>query len=143
LKIPQGASNVKTCFTIKSFRLEKKPRDDFVHQGRFPELGAGSKISVHTVAAPAPQTQARFGRKKKAVQKKDLPMSNMFENAMSLRHRLDTLRAEHRELDEAITRLCTEPNDDELTVRRLKKRKLVVRDRISIIEHAMGPESEA
>jgi hypothetical protein len=70
-------------------------------------------------------------------------MNDMFENAVSLQHRLDSLRAEHRELDEAIARLCTEPQDDELTVRRLKKRKLVVKDRINIIEHVLGPETEA
>jgi hypothetical protein len=70
-------------------------------------------------------------------------MNNMFEQAMSLHYRLDSLRAEHRELDEAIARLCSDPRDDELTVRRLKKRKLLIRDRINIIEHMLEPDNKA
>ncbi|MBS1209945.1 MAG: hypothetical protein H6R19_2343 [Proteobacteria bacterium] len=70
-------------------------------------------------------------------------MSNMFETAMDLHHRLETLRAEHRELDDALSRLCLDPEEDELAVRRLKKRKLIVKDRINIIEHMLGPETQA
>jgi hypothetical protein len=70
-------------------------------------------------------------------------MSDIFENAMNLNHRLESLRSEHRELDDAISRLCVAPEDDELVVRRLKKRKLIVRDRISIIERTLGPETQA
>ena len=70
-------------------------------------------------------------------------MSDMFAEAMNLQHRLDILRAEHRELDNAISRLCACPDEDELAMRRLKKRKLVVKDRISLIERVLGPESPA
>lgn len=70
-------------------------------------------------------------------------MSDMFENAMSLQHRLETLKAEHRELDDTITRLCQRPSDDELVMRRLKKRKLVVKDRIALIERMLMPETQA
>lgn len=70
-------------------------------------------------------------------------MSDIFEAAMNLNHRLDNLRAEHRELDEAISRLCSNESDDELMVRRLKKRKLIIRDRISIIERTINPETQA
>jgi hypothetical protein len=70
-------------------------------------------------------------------------MSDMFDDAMNLNHRLESLRAEHRELDDAISRLCHTPEEDELIVRRLKKRKLIVKDRISIIERTLGPETQA
>ena len=70
-------------------------------------------------------------------------MENMFESAMDLQHRLETLRAEHRELDDAIARQYTTPEEDEVTVRRLKKRKLVVKDRISLIERMLSPETQA
>lgn len=70
-------------------------------------------------------------------------MSDTFAEAMNLQHRLDTLRAEHRELDNAISRLCSCADEDELAMRRLKKRKLIVRDRISLIERVLGPESPA
>ncbi|KAF7598523.1 MAG: hypothetical protein CGU28_11400 [Candidatus Dactylopiibacterium carminicum] len=70
-------------------------------------------------------------------------MSDMFEEAINLRHRLDVLRAEHRELDNAISRLSCAPDEDELAMRRLKKRKLIVRDRITLIERVLRPESPA
>ncbi len=70
-------------------------------------------------------------------------MSNMFESATNLHFRLDSLRAEHRELDEAITRLCAEGGADRLTLQRLKKRRLVVKDRIVIIERTIGPDTQA
>jgi len=70
-------------------------------------------------------------------------MDNMLEEAMDLQHRLETLRAEHRELDEAIARIYTAPDEDELLVRRLKKRKLVIKDRISLIEQMLQPETQA
>lgn len=70
-------------------------------------------------------------------------MNEQIETAMNLRFRLDSLRAEHRELDEAITRLCAADPSDQLIVQRLKKRKLVVKDRIAIIERSIGPEAQA
>lgn len=70
-------------------------------------------------------------------------MSDMFQAAMSLNHRLDNLRAEHRELDEAISRLCSNEGSDELMMRRLKKRKLIIKDRILIIERTISPETQA
>ncbi|MEN9477425.1 MAG: hypothetical protein RLZZ300_1566, partial [Pseudomonadota bacterium] len=54
-------------------------------------------------------------------------MSEVFESAMSLQHRLENLRAEHQVLDSTISSLCLLKQDDELTLRRLKKRKLIVK----------------
>jgi hypothetical protein len=45
--------------------------------------------------------------------------------------RLVELRTEHRDLDEAINRLTLAPPEDQLMLRRLKKRKLLIKDRIS------------
>lgn len=70
-------------------------------------------------------------------------MSGSLENAMSLRHRLDILRNEHRTLDDNIARLCHEAQGDDLTLRRLKKHKLIVRDRIALIERMLSPDLPA
>lgn len=67
-------------------------------------------------------------------------MNDSFESVTSLRARLDVLLAEHRDLDDAITRLDARPPSDDLLVRRLKKRKLMVRDRILLIEGMMSPD---
>ncbi|MEC5396485.1 YdcH family protein [Uliginosibacterium sp. H1] len=70
-------------------------------------------------------------------------MSEILERAMSLHTRLETLRDEHRQLDDTITLLCQKPMDDELALRRLKKRKLIVRDRINLIERMIAPNLPA
>lgn len=64
-------------------------------------------------------------------------------DASSLRARLSELRVEHHDLDEAITRLSATPTDDELMLRRLKKRKLALKDRITAIERMLQPDEPA
>jgi hypothetical protein len=59
-----------------------------------------------------------------------------------LQTRLVELRSEHRDLDEAISRMTTTPPDDQLLLRRLKKRKLLIKDRISILERMLDPDPD-
>lgn len=61
----------------------------------------------------------------------------------ALRQQLEELRLEHRDLDDAITRLSATPVEDELMLRRLKKRKLALKDRIIAIEHMLSPDERA
>jgi hypothetical protein len=56
---------------------------------------------------------------------------------------LGALRAEHRELDAEIERLGVTPMDDELLIRRLKKRKLQLKDQITSIENQLEPDEYA
>lgn len=56
---------------------------------------------------------------------------------------LQELRVEHRDLDEAIARLEAAPTLDELLMRRMKKRKLHLKDRISVIERILEPDELA
>lgn len=57
-----------------------------------------------------------------------------------LRIRLDVLRREHRDLDEAIRALELSVLPDQLTLRRLKKQKLALKDRIVKIEDQLIPD---
>lgn len=57
-----------------------------------------------------------------------------------LRAQLQEMRVEHRDLDEAIARLESAPPHDELLLRRLKKRKLQLKDRITLIERLLEPD---
>lgn len=50
------------------------------------------------------------------------------------------LKVEHHDLDVAILRLEESPSLDELQLRRLKKRKLQLKDRIAAIERLLGPD---
>lgn len=65
------------------------------------------------------------------------------ENPDTLRTQLQELRVEHRDLDEAIARLADAPPADELLLRRLKKRKLQLKDRITVIERLLEPDIPA
>ncbi|MDQ2081230.1 DUF465 domain-containing protein [Xanthobacteraceae bacterium Astr-EGSB] len=59
---------------------------------------------------------------------------------MELRTQLARLRQEHRDLDTAIEALQDVPGSDLIQVQRLKKRKLVLRDRITFIEDQLTPD---
>ena len=52
-------------------------------------------------------------------------------------------RQEHRDLDAAIEALETAPGSDRLQIQRLKKRKLILRDRIIAIEDQLTPDISA
>jgi len=60
-----------------------------------------------------------------------------------LQARLQELCVEHRDLDEVIARLLENPPGDELMLRRLKKRKLQIKDRIAVIERMLEPDIPA
>ncbi len=57
-----------------------------------------------------------------------------------LRVKLEALRREHRDLDEAIRALEDKGTGDPLTIRRLKKQKLGLKDRIVLLEDRINPD---
>ena len=59
------------------------------------------------------------------------------------RVRLAALRVEHRDLDDVISRLMEGPYVDQLQVRRLKKRKLMLKDLIARLESDLIPDLDA
>ena len=63
----------------------------------------------------------------------------LFRNMEKLR----ALRIEHRDLDEVISRLSMDIHIDELQLRRLKKRKLVLKDQILKLESQLIPDLNA
>jgi hypothetical protein len=54
--------------------------------------------------------------------------------------RLEALRIEHRDLDAAIAALSEAGSTDQLQIARLKKRKLRIRDQITILEDNLLPD---
>jgi hypothetical protein len=62
------------------------------------------------------------------------------EEERELREQLARLQQEHRDLDAAITALAASPGSDLIQVQRLKKRKLVLRDKIRAIEDQLTPD---
>lgn len=53
---------------------------------------------------------------------------------------LENLKAEHRQLDEQIQLLSSEPTGDQLELARLKRRKLMLKDQIQRIMDSNVPD---
>lgn len=64
-------------------------------------------------------------------------------NDAAIRERIAQLRLEHRDLDVVITRLALDPEQDELHLRRLKRRKLLLKDQIVLLERQLVPDAPA
>ena len=65
------------------------------------------------------------------------------EDIATLRLKLHEIQVEHRDLDEIIERLLQTPPLDDLMLRRLKKRKLLLKDRIAVLERMIEPDVPA
>ena len=65
------------------------------------------------------------------------------EEIADLRIQLHELQVEHRDLDLVIGHLLENPPADDLLIRRLKKRKLVLKDRIKLLEGMLVPDIPA
>lgn len=62
------------------------------------------------------------------------------QNDRELREELVRLRNEHRTLDEEIVALEAMGGSDQLLIRRLKKKKLVLKDQITAVEDQLTPD---
>ncbi len=62
------------------------------------------------------------------------------EDQAAIRHKLEELRVEHRDLDDMIARVNEEAPFDQLRMQRLKKRKLALRDQINRLESELLPD---
>ena len=67
----------------------------------------------------------------------------MADEERTLVEKLESLRMEHRDLDDAIARMEQGPYVDQLQLRRLKKRKLQLKDFIALIESRLIPDLDA
>lgn len=67
----------------------------------------------------------------------------MTDNLRSPERELIELRMEHADLDAAVDRLAQEQPVDELMLRRLKKKKLALRDHITRLENLLNPAEPA
>lgn len=62
------------------------------------------------------------------------------EDQEAMHQRLEELKLEHRDLDDAIARVADNPPYDQIKIQRLKKRKLVLKDEIGRIEDQLLPD---
>ena len=59
---------------------------------------------------------------------------------VELMERLAVLQLEHRDLDGAIDRLARDPAHDQLQLTRLKRRKLLLKDKMAWLERQIDPD---
>ena len=62
------------------------------------------------------------------------------EERVQMQARIMALETEHHDLDDVISRLVTDPRQDELQLRRLKKRKLLLKDTIARLRDRLIPD---
>ncbi len=62
---------------------------------------------------------------------------------VELMQRIVQLRLEHRDLDNALERLCCQPDYDAIQITRLKRRKLLLKDQIAWLERELDPDVRA
>ncbi|MEL7138751.1 MAG: YdcH family protein [Pseudomonadota bacterium] len=65
---------------------------------------------------------------------------NIMDHEEILRSQLDVLKSEHRRLDEEIEAERDNPLADQLALRRMKKKKLALKDEIARIEDVLYPD---
>lgn len=67
----------------------------------------------------------------------------MNDEQAELQNRIDQLKLEHRDLDEVISRLHEQGLADQLQLRRMKKRKLVIKDILQRLKSQLIPDMDA
>ncbi len=65
------------------------------------------------------------------------------EEIEAIETRIAELKLEHRDLDDVINRLLQTPAQDQLQLQRLKKRKLMVKDQITLLQRQLTPDIRA
>lgn len=65
------------------------------------------------------------------------------EEIAAIQAQIHELQLEHRDLDLVIDHLTDSPPPDQLLIRRLKKRKLQLKDRITLLERMLVPDIPA
>ncbi len=67
----------------------------------------------------------------------------MSADAQQIRERVIELEIEHRDLDDVIVRMSAAPDRDDLQLRRLKKRKLQLKDQLIALKMMLVPDIPA
>ena len=73
----------------------------------------------------------------------DSPEDNVNRELFRNVEKLRALRIEHRDLDDVISRLSMDARVDEIQLKRLKKRKLGLKDQILRVESQLIPDLNA
>ena len=65
------------------------------------------------------------------------------QDRQAIETRIKELQEEHRDLDDVVARLALDPFVDQLRLRRLKKRKLLLKDQMERLKSLLIPDLNA
>lgn len=94
--------------------------------------GCLRRIKIDSILGPLVVRCGHGGERTRPMQQR--------QNERELREQLVQLRNEHRDLDDEIVALEASGTADQLLVRRLKKKKLVLKDQIQAVEDQLLPD---
>jgi hypothetical protein len=100
----------------------------------------GAAASLRTARQGTIFRKAAFATFRNLIRAFQLTHAMTDEDERELESELARLQQEHRDLDAAIDALHQSPAPDLLRLQRLKKRKLLLRDRIAFIEDQITPD---
>src|ERR1044072_8891057 len=95
--------------------------------------------SAAGLSLPPPSSRSPNVLKMSEIEDQDNVDRELFKNVEKLRE----LRIAHRDLDEVIARLSLDFQTDQLQLKRLKKRKLILKDQITRLESELIPDLNA
>jgi hypothetical protein len=102
--------------------------------------GAVNRLLPNETRGVKPAPHAFFPSSRICERRQDRSHTMQRQNDRDLREQLVKLRTEHRELDEEIVALETSGTADQLLIRRLKKKKLGLKDQITAVEDQLLPD---
>jgi hypothetical protein len=112
----------------------------FVRRKARSTFGLGSKQQVSRRNLPRPPSLSYILHSTQGTDSPPMNAPSELSFDEMLRIRLEVLKREHRDLDQAILALEETGRPDQLTLRRLKKQKLFLKDQIVKIEDQLIPD---
>jgi hypothetical protein len=102
-------------------------------------FGMGHRMQARQ-SKPLARAAGIFGLHVKTGQERGDGTTMDAQERADLERQLNELKTEHRDLDEVIGRLGENPTPNQLQIRRLKKRKLTLKDQIERLQSRLLPD---
>lgn len=119
----------------RACRVRIVPLRRFGGRVRRKGAGAGARVAIRCGKAPF-----RHWTVSPLDRRRGSGVSPTVMDSEDVMRRIELLKQEHRDLDSAIVALAESGATDQLQLARLKKRKLLLRDEVSVLEDSLVPD---
>jgi hypothetical protein len=117
----------------------QKPRSSLAVAIRFGVQRTDERPYLNVPGAPSGVP----GQVLECIDERSKKMGSWIMECEEIKRRIIELQVEHRDLDEAIARMAEQSGMDEIKLRRMKKRKLQIKDTISMLQMRLVPDIPA